>query len=484
MSYERPRIIGVRGRTITIAHLQLPSEVSTFLTADLAASGTALTVLDNAGFAQDQLILLGHVGVEQTEIKKVNAAVTDGTSLTSTAVTFGHTTGAPVRRVLFDQWRIYGNSTNSSTGATLVATIDMQMDALVTTYVNTGTEYNFYLVLPIDSLNSVVGDTYSDGVSNSTAYAENTVGSIIRKALRAAKAERGGDIDDQFLFDEINDGLQDFATRLKRWSFLQNFNYVLGQAQRGTISYTLPTDIGDTNSIKSILDVRVGPARGLTYLDKKAWEKETEDLIYTTTTSQATSGATSLNITNSYDFDDSGTVHVYVSGTQYALTYTGVTRSATAGVLTGIPASGTGSISTTIASGTNVFQDEREGVPKYFTVFDGSLYIYPMADATEDNTNVYLDYYTSKTAVDSAGDVIEPPRYDAIKHWLTWKIRSLNNAAGQLDMKDGDKLMYEDMLINTIRREVSGQKYKMIPKINSISYNGSSRNPQVLPVTN
>lgn len=69
---------------------------------------------------------------------------------------------------------------------------------------------------------------------------------------------------------------------------------------------------------------------------------------------QATAGATTLEIDNSYDFLDTGSVTVFLDGDLHEITYTGVTRSATAGVLTGIPAAGTGSITETIAVDTNV----------------------------------------------------------------------------------------------------------------------------------
>ena len=479
MAYEKPRIIDVTGRAITIAHFEVPKTPITYLLSDIAAAATSLTVVDNLGFANTNLLLIGELGAGQTEIKKVNAAVTTGTALTTTAVTFAHSAGTPIRKILFDQWRIYGNSTNTSTGATLIATVDMQVDGKYTTYVNTSTEYSFYLVLPYDSINVVAGDTYSDGVSNSTAYAPNTVGSMINKALDASKSERGDIITDRWMIGEINDCLRFITGKLKRWSFLQNYNYVLGQTSRGGYVFTLPTDIEDANSIKSILDVRVGGDQGLIYRDKKEFERETENLILTTVRTQATSGATSLNITNSYDYADSGSVKVYISGTQYSITYTGVTRSATAGILTGVPASGTGSISVTIPVDTNVLQDEQEGKPKYFSVWDGSLYIYPFPDSSNDNQNVYLDYSTIRTLVDSSGDSMEGSRFDACKHWLTWKLRSQDNASGKLDMDDGDYKMFKEILGDLIRTEISGQRYKMKPRYNSISY-GSKRPPQVV----
>ena len=470
MAYQTPRIIDVSGRTITIAHLELPQHPATILTADVAAAGTALTVLDNAGFAQNQKLLIGQLGKEQTELKVVNAAVSAGTSLTSTAVTFAHSIGSPLKRMLFDQWRLYGNSTNTTVGATLIATIDVQVDAPSTTYVNTGTEYTYYFVLAYDSVAGITSTDYSDGVINATSYTENSVGSLINASLDDAKAKMNEKITTAWFLRNINECLTFITGKLKRWSFLQHFDYSLGSSLRGSFQYTLPTDITDANSPKSILGVRVGTGSNLLYLDKTEWEVKLRDVSQTQVRTEASATDTTLDVDNSYDFNDTGSVSVYVSGTKYTLTYTGVTRSTTAGVLTGIPASGTGSISVTIPVDTNVWQGEDEGQPSYFRVDDGSLYIYPLPDGSNDYKNVTLDYYTKKTAVDSMSDTVEPPRYDAIKHWLTWKLRSQNNASGQLDMTDGDKVMFDTILTDMIRHEISGQKARKKRNINGIFY--------------
>lgn len=470
MAYEIPRIISVSGRTITIAHLDLPSEPITYLTDAIAAAGTGLSVLDNAGFSNTYPILIGELGAEQTEIKKVNAAVSAGTSLTSTAVTFAHPEGTPVKRVLFNQWKLYGNSTNTTSGATLIATIDMQVDAPFTSYVNASTEYSYYFVLPFDSFNTVTGDSYSDGVAKATGYNEHSAGALINDALASTKKKKGGIITDEWFFSEITNCLDFIAGKLKRWSALQSFDYVLGQVLRGSNSFSLPATIEELNSNKSILGVRVGTGKNLIYKDKTEFEDLMEDVALTAVTTQATSGQTTLSIDNSYDFAESGSVDVFVSGTKYTITYTGVTRSATAGVLTGVPASGTGSITVTIPAGTNVWQNEEEGQPTYFTVYAGDLYIWPLADSNYDNNNIFLDYFTKRATVNNAADTIEFRRHLPVKHWLAWKLKSLDNANGELKMDDGDKQMFDITLADLIRRERSGQKHKMQRRVNKITY--------------
>jgi hypothetical protein len=468
MSYEAPRIKNVKGRVIEIEHLELPTQIKTYLTSAVSATGTTLTVIDSSGFANTDPIRIGELGNEGTEIKKVNGAVSSMTSLTTTALSFNHPIGTNVYKMLFNQWKIYGASTLTGS-KTLIATVDMQVGEPYTTYVNTGTEYTYYFVLPYDSLNSVTGDAYSDGVAKTTGYQAGTVGSLIDKAMVASKSEFNEKITSSLLIGEINDCLRFMSGKLKRWSGLQCFDYSLGVTSLGVYKYAMPSDIEDANSIKSILEVRIGDGI-LLYKDKREWDERLEDTKHTLVTTQATAGDTTLAINNSYDFADSGTVDIFVSGTEYNITYTGVTRSTTAGVLTGVPASGTGSITVTIPASTDVWQDEEDGQPTYFTVYDGYLYIWPLPSSSYDNMNVWIDYYTAKTNVDSYSDTLEFSRYDAVKHWLIWKLRSLKDASGKLDLQDGDFQMFNAILNEMIRKEISGQRHKLKPKVNTISY--------------
>ncbi len=478
-SYEKPRIENVSGRTITIAHLEQPQGPQTTLTADIAASATSLTVLDNAGFSNTNLILIGKLGSDQCEIKKVNAAVSAGTALTSTGVTFPHSAGTSIKRVLFDQWKIYGTTTNTFATSNLVATIDMQVSEPVTTYTNTSTEYTYYWAVAYDSINTVTGNN-SDSVISATAYPRDSVGSLINVSLKAAKSKRGSQITDEWLMQEINDCMRFITGKLNKWSFLESFDYKLGQTVRGSYAFTMPTDIEDPNSLKSILGVHLNGQDNMTFYDQREWVSLLQDAKLGVVTTQALAADTTLAVTNTYGFADSGTVTVYVSGTKYDVTYTGVTRSTSAGVLTGVPASGTGSISVTIPADTNVWQNQTEGFPDKFTVKDGSLYIWPLPDASYDNQNVLLDYFTQRTEVNSASDVIETKRYDAVKHWLIWKIRSINNnASGELNLQDGDYVFFTGILADLVRREKTSQKFKQKPKYNFINY-GNRQPPQVV----
>ena len=470
MPYSKSNIAAVEGRTIKVAHPTDSGAPKTYLTASVAAAAVSLTVADKGGLSSDNWVRIGTVGLETCEIVRVSSTVTRGQTLPVTALLFAHNPGEPVELVHFDQLKIYGNTTNTSVGATLIATIDQTPNEEYTSYVNTGTEYAYYFALEYDSNAAEASDAYSDGVA-STGYPENTVGSISERALSETGTRGNEKLTPEWIIDQINDCLKHLRRKLKTWSFVQSFGYRLGQTVRGVNAFTLPSDIDDPNSNKSILNVYLdGHDETLQYIDREEVRKNYGNAIVTPVTTQAVAGDLTLAIDDSYGFADSGSVNVYIAGEQYSITYTGVTRSSTAGVLTGVPAAGSdGAITVTIPAGTNVWQDEEEGEPSYFEASDGILTVWPIPDGDHDDLNLRLDYYTDRTAVDSVGDTIETKAYDLVLHWLKWKMRGAMNALGTDDLTDSDYLQFREILELEVRREVSGQKRRWTPKLNRIN---------------
>jgi len=277
----------------------------------------------------------------------------------------------------------------------------------------------------------------SSAFSDAIAYGKmdrNTVAYIIDYALkRNGMSSLNTTITQEFCFDEIDACIQLIQNKQLRFDDFQSLGTVLGQTSAGSFITALPSDIYDNDSNKSLTAVRIGHGDNLTYQDNREFDDLNENMVYTQVTTAASAAQTTLAIDNSYDFDDSGTVVVYVSGTKYSITYTGVTRSATAGVLTGVPASGSGSITVTIPVDTYVYQDGIFGEPKYYTVRGGNLEITPVPDGSWDNQNIQGDYWKVLTRVDSFGDTVELTRYELIKNWLTWKIRCQKERNGKLD---------------------------------------------------
>lgn len=452
------------------------------LDADAAAGATSITVKSITGAAINNLLFFRFPGSESAEIIATHA-VTSPSGNTVTLVAAGlveaHPAGTVIYIISANTVRFYRSATevnansDDSTLTALAAAQAIDPTLVRNFYDDTSQTSGFYFYRFIDSVNSV-NLLYSDAIpwgQEEVQFEEDEVGYI----LEFVRNKLGHEWDERFskrtAMDEINACLRYMQGKLKHWSKYLQADYVAGQTVRGVFDIALPTDIYDDETNRAVLQVRIGTAlTPLIPLDEKEFDTLLQEVAHTQIRTLAVVGGTTLLIDNSYDFDDDGSVNVYTSNAVDAITYTGVTRSATAGVLTGVPASGTGAIGVAHAVDQNVWQNEVEGQPRYFNVRQGRMRMYPLADSTWQNKNIYLDYYEEATAVDSESDTIDAPRYDAVKHWLLWMGKNYWRNNGKSDVKDDDFLMFGDILKSAIRTTVSGQKFKMQPKINSINY--------------
>lgn len=434
------------------------------LSATAAGGASTLSVYSISSFAVNKILLIGEFGQEGSEIVKTHASTSpSGTTVTLvTTLTKSHPKDTKVYITPYDKLEVSWSST--ATGSkTVLSTVDVDEENTQTTYVDTTQTTGYYFTRFINSITSDYTE-YSDPIPFG-GFDSNTVAYVINLAMKETKKKFTETLTYQTLIDEVNSCLRYVRGKLKRWSNVQEFDYTVDQIDRGEYIFTIPSTYYDPNSNRSCLDVRVGD-RSLDYVDKKEFNRFLEDVHVATVATAASSGSTTLDLSTAADFDDSGTIHIYSGTTQYEITYTAKSGN----TLTGIPSSGTGAITATLAAGRSVWQGEIEGFPAWFTIADGSLYIWPLINSTDSGMNIKMDFYTDIVEVNSDADEITLARHDLMKHWLKWQIRNITERNGQPDFKDGDWLMFNGILVDAVRREASGQKFKMSPKINGISY--------------
>ena len=456
------------------------------LDADAASGASTITVKSITGVSTSNLLCLRDPGNELAEIIAVHSSTSPSGNTVTLASTLveAHPAGTTIYIIRANQVRFYSSSTevdansDDSSLSALAAAQNIDPTMVNNIYEDTATTAGFYYYRFSDSINSV-NLLYSDAIPWNIfepQFAENEVGYI----LEFVKRKLGHEYDERFsrkaALDEANACLSYIQGKLKRFSRYLVPDYAVGQTARGVFDFALPTDIYDNETNKSVLQVRIGTDDApLDPLDEKEFDNQMQGAVRSTVRTAASVGGTSMNIVNSYDFTATGSVNVYTDNTKDAITYEGITRSATVGVLSSIPATGSGAIAVAHAVGQSVWQNEREGRPKFFNVRNGRIRIWPLVDSSWINKNVLMDYYEEATRVDSESDTLDVPRYDAVKAWLSWKGKSYWRNNGVDDLKDADFAMFQDILKSAIRTEVSGQKFKMSPKINDINYNTRSQ---------
>lgn len=439
-----------------------------------ATIGSTITVKSILSFAINQILLIGELGAEDSEIVKTHASTAPtGSTITLTAnLSFAHPVRTKVTVLIADQVEITHSTNEAGTTKTGLTTtlgsglVALKGDNKVVRWDDTEYNTGYYWLRYKNSITGAFSD-YS-GAYPVGGLEDNTVGKMIERALKVCHIDAFTKfVDYEFCINEINECLRAIAGKLKKHSKLGEFEYVLGQTTRGINKYALPSTISENENNKSMYNVRIGD----TELKFKTISEWNNDIIgntkHTQVRTQATAGQTTLEIDNSYDFMDSGSVNVFISGTIYTITYTGITRSAIAGVLTGIPASGTGSITVTIPVDTNVWYGENEVKPEFYTIYGGYLYI-ELPSATYDNLNVVISFGKSPTKVSEDTDTLDATRYDAVFHWLVWAIKAQIKNKGERSMDDDEYKQFLQITADYIRTENAGHRRKNYPRVNGI----------------
>lgn len=314
MSAERPNLKWVQNDIVRIALPFLEGTEETYLTAEVAATGTDLTIKDNTDRSQHDYLIVGAVGAEQTEIVRITAAVTAGTSLTVTACTFAHPVGTPVKLIRYNQVAIYGSSSATDTSPTLIGSaegLDVQNGF---NEIKASTTYDYYYARYYN-VQTTTYSSYSDSVA---------AGGLTAKARGEIKLEflsiYNEQIDDLITDDWLNRGInrwqRELSKRRKYWNVLKDTSIQdLTEDKQG---YTLPTNIQDYSK-DSIVSVKVGDEAELGFIDNKVFVSLTSDHIGTLVKTAASVGGTSLVLDDSSDFtQQSG--HCYCKGVKIGYT--------------------------------------------------------------------------------------------------------------------------------------------------------------------
>lgn len=426
-----------------------------------------LTVYSISKFAVNQVLCIEEPGTENAEIILTHGstAPTGNTITLASNLVKDHPADVKIYIIPFDQVEFSYATTATGTPAVMsTVAIDPEMEDTI--YNDSAHASGFYFTRFKNSLLSTYAG-YSDAIPFD-GFASNTVGYIIDIAMQESQKLFTQKLTYDSLVREINECLRYVRGQLKRWSSNQVNNYELGQANRGIYSLPLPDDYYDKNSNRSCLDVRVGTQGHLVYVDKKEFDNLMIDIAHSTITVTGSVGATSITLDNSDSFPSEGTISVFINNVLQNITYS--SNDVSTGVLSGIPVSGTGSVVTEIPVGTNIWSGLTEGSPNWFTIYGGYLYFWYPSDETITGRTVYMDYYTDIIEVNSDSDEIPLAKFDMIKHWLKCSIRTITERNGKPDINDPDFQLFTTILNTAIRRETTGNKFKLIPKVNKIRY--------------
>ncbi|MDE2312387.1 MAG: hypothetical protein KGJ93_04870 [Patescibacteria group bacterium] len=457
------------------------------LDADAPAGQGTLTVQNIISATTNQILMIGDPGSERTEIIATHASTAPSGNTVTLAANLAqpHAAGTVVYIIRANQVHFFQSTlqvdanVDASSLVSLAAAKAIDPTSINNHFDDSTYSAGYYYYRFEDSVNNVQLQ-YSSGIpweERQPQWAQNQVGYLLEKARRKIGFEWGDKFSKQDAIDEINDCFDYIDGAQLRWQRHMVNDYVLGQLSMGDFEFNMPANIYDPNSTRSILQLRIaGQITPLFYRDLKEFDNLMEEAVFTTIRVQANPGDTTLQVVNSDNFpipsgSSSGTVHGFATNVDDAITYTGVTVSPTAGILTGVPTTGTGAITVVQPVGTKIWNKPEQAEPRWFTVIKGKIRIWPLAQAQFVNLDVLMDFYTVANRVQFESDTLDEDRYDMVQKWLLWKAKSYTRNNGKDDLQDSDFLLFQDSLKNAIRFKRS-QKFKWTPKINQILYPG------------
>jgi len=433
---------------------------STTLADDADAAGSTLTVDSIFGFSTDQILCIGEIGDEKTELIKTHAATSPtGTTITlASALVYDHPQSAKVYIVHWDD-AVFAHADTIAGTKTTLSTTDLQVDQEETQYSDSAETAGFYFYR---LKNTITGDfsTWSDPLPYDD-YADNTVMSIKIRALEEINEHISHLITHSFLDNVLWQARREYHNSPGKRPFRKNYNEDLGDVVTGMYRVAVPSDLQDPYTAKNVFGIRVGTEKNMDSMSKKDFDWEYRDSPHTTVSNAITAADTSITLANTRDFDESGTIKI---GDQN-ITYTA--NNETTGVLSGVPASGDGAITSDIAADIDVWQNISFGLPRKFHLWDSYIYFdRPIADDYEDQ-NIWGDYYKTVVEKDSDADTLDELEYDMFVPYLKWKIKKRKDPSLKKE-NDDDYIEWLQMKANSLRNEHLGEDVFLEPDIDHL----------------
>lgn len=462
-----PKIRTKYGEGIGVEILISPPDIgeneTTFITTDAVSGASSYSVDNGLMFAVGEYVavLSGGVGAPKSEINRIHTSTTPTTTtITLNAVNgFAHNRGERVVYIPYNQIVIQRSTDGGSSYSDLV-TIDIRVDTQETYYQHsTGTSTDYYRA---KFYNSATTNTsaVSDGIPAS-GFVDGTAGQVIRAALLSLGEKIDGEVlTKEFLLQVLHEGREeaDQHPLIQRWSFRTIFDYDLGDIIPGRNSISTPSDLRDPDTYKNMLSMRIGRDNvSLMPIDKTDLNRYYIGVAHSTLNGSITSASTSIILTSSGDFDESGSVDIAaesISGTIDSVEYTGNTESSA--TLTGVT-----SIADSHSSGRDVWQGISFGLPQEYSIDNGTItFSQPFADDFA-GENIKGDYYAKLTRATSDGDVLDEPfAANVYIPYLRWRIRKRKDSS-LVQNTDPDWSEFKSKLDAQVAREFSGQDLRI-----------------------
>lgn len=459
----RPKVLLRYGRInepvrVPIYDLLVDSE-STYLTVDANIGSTSLTVRNISSFGTRQILLIGSPGQEGSEIIHTDSALPPSgfTIPLNSPTTQPHGANTPVYIINFDEIE-YSVAQTLDGPKSILGILPIKADNLETNwdepFINTG----FYFARWRNSINYITINQYSpysDGVPM-ISYTKYMARSIIQGALNEIGKDTSDILTDEYAFQQINLCQEEVLSEQKRWSFMEKFGSIIGQAIVSGWKVEAPEDLPEDQTNKFVYNFKLGIQPAMTWIDKDQMDKFLEEVGYSTLKNPIYIGDASIALENSGDFEDAGTI--LIGGKTF--TYTANDR------VNGVLTLQTVSLDA-FPQGMDGFQGAEIGHPLYWTSYGGFIYHYPINGPKDAGRPYKMDYYRAATVIKRDIDEIVFPDAALAQYYLEWKFLLKLNKGQESANSEVKMQLYADRLKKLIAKNSLGRTFRLRPRMNN-----------------
>lgn len=382
------------------------------LSSDEASGETTISVDNGDKFLTGDYVLIGDFGSSTSEIRTLTAGGTDTTIVLSVASDFAHFLGTKITKIPYTKVGFYRAATLTGDKTQLGTDVEISANRLYTEYqddTNT-TGYAFFLF---------TDGTDSSEYSSGTEYSGNNVKSaqrIINRAIDMTGVGYNSDFatKDQ-LFADLNDAQQEIS-QIKDWSFEQVTGSLTADTNEVEFSLSDLTYLPKNTYTKESITSVVFGTKPLDYISPEEWDDFYTDKPVTTLASDTAVGDVTITLTDTTEFADSGAIYVGEDTVIYT------SNDEDTGILSGIPASGDGSITAIVSSGANVWQNIQPGEPSLYTISLGSIKLDVPVASDLDNYKIKVSYFREIPDLSNYAEQTIVPFFRAISDYIAYKI--------------------------------------------------------------
>lgn len=420
----------------------------TFLATDYTSTNQSALSAENADIGTGySYAVLEEIGSERWEVLQITSISGQTINLTENTE-YTHVKGTTVYFVNYNQIEFSHASTVSGTKSVLVKK-DIAGSDNHTYYDDTSNTSGFAFV----RLYSEADAEYS-GYSSAIpyTYTRRSARELKKLALSLLNEETTDLITDDFVYQLINACESEVASMRKKgkWGWLRTGNYDAGSLNEGEWRLALPDDIQDDETNESIYTAKFGRNYDLTYLDAEDFNRITARIAFTTVDGTQTSGASTITGVDFSNFPDSGTVRIGSN----SVAYTGKT---------GTTLTGCTGFDSNITDGDFIFYQATFSQPKYYTVKDDYIYLYPVVSEEFDGNALILDYYHKPGNISQGYDETNIPDETLVVDYLVSKIDMRLNGLTQTGQEYKNSFMIKADRLK--RSETSGRQVRFRPAI-------------------